>query len=258
VAAETDWYVAVYLGPKATALANEPALLALGGSDFKLNATLRTSNMSLTPFPRGTQRQVPPAYVCCGSYHDYIVPRITRTLALKVEVKVHFGHLSAIYLKHAACARYPADVGPDEQCVGNCEMGWLTTFNQFTLEPSYADGVVLTVPMGTFSPDIRAAGDWYISIAGPVDGSVASYSLVTELVESPIISQFIPLDAAQAEQENCGRFCVVLSGPGEEYEDDFFDVSAAESRRRGAAAALLLLLLTASTTLTLLAHESRR
>ena len=98
----------------------------------------------------------------------------------------------------------------------------------------------------------------YISIAGPVDGSVASYSLGTELVESPIISQFIPLDAAQAEQEKCGRFCVVLSGPGEEYEDDFFDVSAAESRRRGAAAALLLLLLTATTTLTLLAHESRR
>ena len=160
VAAETDWYVAVYLGPKAAALENEPALRQLGGSDFKLNATLRTSNMSLTPFPRGTQRQVPPAYVCCGSYHDYIVPRVTRTLALKVEVTVHSGHLSAIYLKHAACARYPADVGPDEQCVGNCEMGWLTTFNQFTLEPSYAGGVVLTVPMGTFSPDIRAAGDW--------------------------------------------------------------------------------------------------
>ena len=160
VAAETDWYVAVYLGPKATALVNEPALLALGGSAFELSATLRTSNMSLTPFPRGTQRQVPPAYVCCGSYHDYIVPRVTRALALKVEVKVHSGHLSAVYLKHAACARYPADVGPDEQCVGNCEMGWLTTFNQFTLDPSYADGVVLTVPMGTFSPDIRAAGDW--------------------------------------------------------------------------------------------------
>jgi hypothetical protein len=138
-------------------------------------------------------------------------------------------------------------------------MGWLTTFNQFTLEPSYADGVVLTVPMGTFSPDIRAAGDWYISIAGSVDGSVASYSLVTELVESPIISQFIPLDAAQAEQEKCGRFCVVLSGPGNvEYEDDFFDVSATESRRRGAVAALLLLLLTATTTLMLLARTEVR
>ena len=87
---------------------------------------------------------------------------------------------------------------------------------------------------------------------------MASYSLVTELVESPIISQFIPLDAAQAEQEKCGRFCVVLSGPGDDYEDDFFDVSAADSRRRGAAAALLLLLLTATATLTLLAHGSRR
>ena len=88
---------------------------------------------------------------------------------------------------------------------------------------------------------------------------MASYSLVTELVESPIISQFIPLDAAQAEQEKCGRFCVVLSGPRDEYEEDFFDVSAADSRRHGAATARLLLLLTATATLTLLlAHGSRR
>jgi len=258
VAAETNWYVAVYLGAEAEALAAEPALQRLGGSDFKLNATLRTSNVSLAPLPRGTQQQVPPAYVCCGNYHDYIVPRVSRTLALRVEIKVHSGHLSAIYLKHAACARYPDDVGPDEQCVGNCEMGWLTTFNQFTLEPSYAEGVVLTVPMGTFSPDIRAAGDWYISIAGPVDGSVASYSLVTELVESPIISQFIPLDAAQAEQEKCGRFCVVLSAPLDDFEEEGYDVSAADSRRHGASAALSLLLLTTGATLTLLTHGSRR
>ena len=61
VAEQSDWYVAVYLGPKATALANEPSLLELGGSDFTLNATLRSANMSLIPFPRGTQRQVLPA-----------------------------------------------------------------------------------------------------------------------------------------------------------------------------------------------------
>jgi len=86
---------------------------------------------------------------------------------------------------------------------------------------------------------------------------VASYSLVTELVESPIISQFIPLDAEQAEQEKCGRFCVVLSGPDDQDEVDLLDVSAAGSRRGGAVAALLLLGLTAAATLALLAHASR-
>ena len=97
----------------------------------------------------------------------------------------------------------------------------------------------------------------YISIAGPEEG-VASYSVVMELVESPIISQFIPLDAAQAEQEKCGRFCVVLSGPRDEYDDDDSELSAAGASRPGALVALSLLLLTAAATWTLLVHGSRR
>ena len=65
------------------------------------------------------------------------------------------------------------------------------------------------------------------------------------------------LDAEQAEQEKCGRFCVVLSGPGDQDEVDLLDVSAAGSRRGGAVAPLLLLGLTAAATLALLAHASR-
>lgn len=76
----------------------------------------------------------------------------------------------------------------------------------------------------------------YISIAGPEpeDGATA-YSLVASLVESPVISQYIPLDAEQAAQEKCGRFCVVLA-PGAEEDDT--QTSAAAPRRLGGAALL--------------------
>jgi len=54
-------------------------------------------------------------------------------LALRVEVTVHQGYLDAIYLKHGTCARFPADIGPDEACVGRCRMQWLTTYNPYTV-----------------------------------------------------------------------------------------------------------------------------
>ena len=62
--------------------------------------------------------------------------------------------------------------------------------------------------MGVVYADEREAGNWYISVASA--SVVANYSLVAELVESPIIEQFIPLDEEQAAAESCGRFCVVL------------------------------------------------
>ena len=106
---------------------------------------------------------------------------------------------------------------------------------------THITSAVVSVPMGILSPDRRAAGDWYISVAGPEAG-VASYTLVAELVESPVISQFIPLDAEQAEQEKCGRFCVVLTGAA--VDDGKDEVSAAPPPRL-ARLALSLPLLTA-------------
>ena len=101
----------------------------------------------------------------------------------------------------------------------------------------------------------------YISVAGPPPGEgVANYSLVAELVESPIVSQYIPLDAAQAAQEKCGRFCVVLTSIGliDEYGGDDLQLrSAADALRGGGAAALALLLLTTASALTLLAQSRR-
>ena len=54
----------------------------------------------------------------------------------------------------------------------------------------------------------------FISVAGAE--VVTNFSIVVELVESPIIDRFIPLDEEAAAAERCGRFCVVL----EDNEDD--------------------------------------
>ena len=40
--------------------------------------------------------------------------------------------------------------------------------------------------------DKRSAGNWYISVAGA--DVVSNFSLVAELVESPVIDRYIPLD----------------------------------------------------------------
>ena len=228
-----EWHVAVVLGGGAESLALAPP--ASEGT-YRLNVTLHSSNLTLMSYPFNTQIELPEAFVCCGHYHDYLVPDLQRSIALRVEVYVHTGSLQAIFLKHESCGRYPDDIGDDEGCVGNCEMGWLTTFNEFTLEKSYVTSAVVTVPMGQVSPDRRAAGDWYISVAGPQDGA-ATYSLVASLVESPVVTQFIPLDAELEANERCGRFCVVLTGGSDEEEEDVEPLGSAAGPRRGGAAA---------------------
>ena len=97
-----------------------------------------------------------------------------------------------MYLKHEACARYPADVGEDEACLGRCQMQWLTTFNPSTLAPTYAEDASVTVPMGIVYADKRAAGNWYISIAA--SDTVANFSLVAQLVESLLASDRVSCD----------------------------------------------------------------
>jgi hypothetical protein len=159
-------------------------------------------------------------------------------------VTVHEGFLGAIYLKHAACGRFPADVGPDETCIGRCQMKWLTTYNPYTLVPTYVADAVVTVPMGVVYADEREAGSWYISVAGGSHRSgenvFANYSIVAELVESPVIDTFIPLDAEKAAAERCGRFCVQLAdgsepGAGTTGLDDGLVPAAAGRGRRAPA-----------------------
>ena len=177
--------------PEGAALTREPPLQR---TRFTLTAHLREANVSLMALPFGTRVPLMHNSLCCGVSHDYVVEGITRELALRVEVTIHpnadgsMGYLEAIYLKHGSCGRYPADIGPDESCIGRCEMQWLTTYNQYTLVPTYATTATVFVPMGVVDEDLRAPGDWYISVASA--SVVANYSLVAELVESPIIDTF--------------------------------------------------------------------
>ena len=209
------WHVAVALAEDAP-----PPQLE---QRFTLTSTLLSANASLVHLDPGTQIQLPPAYLCCGAYRDYVVPAVTRALALRVEVTVHAGSLQAIYLKHDACARFDTDVTEAEECAGQCSMRWLTTFNPITLEPSYKRSDVVSVPMGIVRADRRAAGDWYISVAAPMEGT-ANFSLRAELVESVLMDEYLPLDEEAAAAERCGRFCVILpedeGDEGDEDDDD--------------------------------------
>ena len=95
--------------------------------------------------------------------------------------------------------------------------------------------VLVTVPQGVVYADKRFPGDWFISVTGA--DVVANFSLVTDLVESPIIDKFIPLDADKAAAEQCGRFCVVLadgSAPRSSLEDGLLPASSAPARRSAA------------------------
>ena len=238
----TVWYIAVVLEPEGAALTRDPPLQR---TRFTLTAHLREANVSLMALPFGTRVPLMHNSLCCGVSHDYVVEGITRELALRVEVTIHpnadgsMGYLEAIYLKHGSCGRYPSDIGPDESCIGRCEMQWLTTYNQYTLVPTYATTATVFVPMGVVDEDLRAPGDWYISVASA--SVVANYSLVAELVESPIIDTFIPLDAERAAAEKCGRFCVIM--PDEEddgLDDGLLESAAGASARNGVTIGVLL------------------
>lgn len=200
------WHVAIFLEQSGLASARSPPLLQ---TRFSLTASLRAANVSLMVLPAGSQLHVPDRYLCCGAYQDFVVPDVLRSLALRVTITVNHGTLTAIYLKHASCARFDTDVSPDETCTGSCELQWLTTYNPFTLETFFAKESTATVPMGIVRADRRQAGDWYISISAPSDGSV-NFSILVDLIESPVIDQFIPLDDQATAAERCGRFCVVL------------------------------------------------
>ena len=150
------WHVAVLLEAEVTALARSPPL---DKRRFALSVSLRASNASLMELALGSQLALPYRYLCCGAYQDFIVTDVTRSLALRVEVTVHSGALKAIYLKHSACARYPDDVGDDEACIGACEMKWLTTYDPFSIAPTYATRQTVTVPMGIVYADERAPGE---------------------------------------------------------------------------------------------------
>jgi len=235
----TVWYVAVTLERQWLADGRSPPLQQ---RRFQLTANLRQSNVSLMQMALGTRVSIPHNYLCCGVYRDFVVPELTRSLALRVEITVHEGSLSAIYLKHQTCARSPDDIGADESCIGRCQMQWLTTYDPFTLAPAYATAASVTVPMGIASADMRAAGGWYISIGSAFDGRVANFSLIAELVEAPVVDRFVPLDEDGAAAARCGRFCVVLDEDVtpivDEDEDVIFGIGRSSSApRRGSGSA---------------------
>jgi hypothetical protein len=246
------WYVAVRLEPESLARSRSPPL---SRTRFALTATLRGANVSLMQQPIGSRIPLLHNYLCCGVYQDFIVEDMTRELALRVEVTVHSGYLEAIYLKHTTCARFPDDIGPDEACIGRCQMQWLTTYNPYTLVPTYATSAVVYVPMGVVNADKREPGAWYISVAGAE--VVTNYSLIAELVESPIIDRFIPLDEEAAAAERCGRFCVVLDDEEGEGLDEGLLITAAASRRAQPAANSMLVLILAGATAAAVACRRR-
>ena len=120
-------------------------------------------------------------------------------------------------------------------------MRWLTTFNPITLEPSYKRADVVSVPMGIVRADRRAAGDWYISVAAPMEGT-ANFSLRAELVESVLMDEYLPLDEEAAAAERCGRFCVILpedeGDEGDEDDDDDLESGVGGKGGGGVAAAV--------------------
>ena len=136
-------------------------------------------------------------------------------------------------------------------------MRWLTTFNPITLEPSYKRSDVVSVPMGIVRADRRAAGDWYISVAAPMEGT-ANFSLRAELVESVLMDEYLPLD--EAPPPGTANFCVILpEDEGDEGdEDDDDDLESGVAAGGGgvvAVAAILVSTVTAQGCLALHIYE---
>ena len=134
-------------------------------------------------------------------------------------------------------------------------MAWLTTYNPYTLVPTYVRSAVVYVPMGVVYADKRSPGDWYISVAGA--DVVTNYSIVAELVESPIIDRFIPLDAEAAAAERCGRFCVVLDADSDDGLDEGLLLPTAAAASNAARAATSLAVAVALAAASLLAVGAR-
>jgi hypothetical protein len=76
----TVWYVAVTLERQWLADGRSPPLQQ---RRFQLTANLRQSNVSLMQMALGTRVSIPHNYLCCGVYRDFVVPELTRSLALE-------------------------------------------------------------------------------------------------------------------------------------------------------------------------------
>lgn len=184
------WHVGVYLGP-----ADEVRPTGLRRTEFTLSVHLEDATVAAeggTVLARGGDGGAVPAqgaagqgFVCCGVVKYHLVPRVPFYRSLRATLTVSRGNARALYLKHAACPRYPEDVSGQE-CLGKCVVRWLTVYDPYDGAAVSHGSDVATVPNGDnlIGPDIRGEGDWYIGVQA-LDGQAAEYTLTTELVDTP-------------------------------------------------------------------------
>ena len=166
-----------------------PATLAgFGPAEFVL--TTRLMNSTLIP----GQRVLPLSqggrgYICCGAVVSYIIPDVPYTHAAAFHLNLTQGHVRAAFLKYEECVAPNVDVN-GAVCIGQCEITWLTVYDEFYGAMEHTQSRSLSIPFGPtpwlYDPRTtkRRAGDWYLSIWA-LPGMSAEYQMDIEVVEHP-------------------------------------------------------------------------
>ena len=92
-------------------------------------------------------------YVCCGATKSWLLPAVPQRLAPAVQINVTAGHVRSVYIKHESCPEPQSDLDGAE-CVGECEMEWLTVYDAFYGSAEYTQslgtpGAPFQIPWGS-------------------------------------------------------------------------------------------------------------
>ena len=166
-----------------------PATLAgLGRTEFAIVLELQNatadSGMRIAPRSEGGR-----GYACCGVLKTFLLPNVPQGYSLSAQLNVTAGIVRSIYLKHGTCPDPVGDVSGNE-CVGNCEMTWLTVYDPFYGSTESVSSAFLQLPWGGtpwgYDPATtkRRPGDWYIAVHA-LDHSYAEMEMRITLIASP-------------------------------------------------------------------------
>jgi len=180
--ASRTWHVAVYLAEA----------LSLAPSQYELRSMLSSARQPLgtTISPRSAGGE---GSVCCGRMAHFVVNINNTEQALRARLNITSGAVRAVYLKAGSAPVYPDDVdGPN--CLGTCAVTWYVSYDRYTGLRRFASANTSVVPTGGNLPDLRVAGEWYVSVQDMGLHERTDFELVIDAVTPPVPAAFVICD----------------------------------------------------------------
>ena len=105
--------------------------------------------------------------------------------AIRARLNVTAGSVRAVYLKAGVCPAYPADVD-GAVCLGPCHVQWYVSYDKYTGKRKFAMANTTVVPYGGSFPDLRQAGEWFITVQAADSSSPTEFELSIDAVSPPV------------------------------------------------------------------------